>query len=96
MDNLKDFLSILEESESFLNEQAPKVEVEHTGILEIPEGKSFNQMPIKHFRSLMKRKGRAPVMRALLNLERWNKGREGHAHVAAHARKIINALKEED
>jgi hypothetical protein len=32
-------------------------------------------------------------MLALLNLERWNKGREGHNHIATWARKMIDAVK---
>jgi hypothetical protein len=94
MGKLRDMLQKLDEE--FLYEKGPKVEVEHEGILDIPEGKSFNDMPISHFKNLMGKKGRAPVMRALLNLERWNKDRAGYEHIAKHARKVIDALKEEE
>ena len=67
------------------------IKVEHPGILEIPEGKGFDDMPQAHYISLAKKKGRGAVMRALLNLERWNQ--EKAPSVSNKARTIINGLK---
>ena len=80
--------------DGLLSEESTKdIKVEHPGILEVPEGKHFSDLPISHYKDLMKKKGNAPVMRALLNLERWNK--EKNPSVAAKARKIIDSVKEE-
>ena len=74
---------------------APDIKVKNPGILEIPEG-AFNEWGVgklvKHFISLAKKKGKAAVMRAVVNLERWNKNDD--PDIAKKARSVINALKE--
>jgi len=49
------------------------IEVQNPGMLEVPEGKSIQDLPVKHFKALIDKKGRAPIIRALTNLEIWNK-----------------------
>lgn len=67
------------------------IKVENPGILEVPEDKGFGELPISHYIALEEKKGRAAVMRALLNLERWNSKK--HPNISNKAREIINALK---
>lgn len=49
------------------------IEAENPGILEVPEGKSVQDLPVSHFKKLIDKKGRSSVIRALTNLEVWNK-----------------------
>lgn len=73
------------------SEKPEDIKVKHPGILDIPAGRHFYEMPEEHYIKLAKDKGKAAVMRALENLHRWNK--EKHPGVASKAGKIINALK---
>jgi hypothetical protein len=50
-----------------------KIKAKNEGILEVPDGKNVDDLPIKHFKSLIDKKGREPIIRALTNLEVWNK-----------------------
>lgn len=68
------------------------IKAKNPGLLQIPEGKKFYEMPLSHYVSLAKSKGRAAVMRGLLNLERWNK--QQNPGISEKARGIINKLKE--
>jgi hypothetical protein len=87
--NLKEVL------DNIMNEQDTQdIKVKHSGILDIPENKNFWDMPIKHFNDLMSKKGRAAIMRALTNLERWNKNK--NPEISKKARKIIDAVKEKE
>ena len=56
-----------------LNEQAVEIEVKHEGILEVPEGKNVEDLPISHFVDLAKKKGLSKITKALNNLQVWNK-----------------------
>lgn len=47
----------------WLNESSP--------VLEVPEGSSVTDLPLKHFVGLVQRKGRKEIVRALTNLEVW-------------------------
>ena len=49
------------------------IEVKNSGILEVPEGKKFWQLPLSHYEDLVKRKGYGKIIRALTNLKTWNK-----------------------
>lgn len=49
------------------------IEAENSGILEVPEGKSVQDLPVSHFKKLIDKKGRVSIIRALTNLEVWNK-----------------------
>lgn len=49
------------------------IEAENLGILEVPEGKSVQDLPVSHFKKLIDKKGRTSIIRALTNLEVWNK-----------------------
>lgn len=46
---------------------------ESSPVLEVPEGTSVMDLPLKHFVELVKRKGRKDVVRGLTNLEVWFK-----------------------
>lgn len=50
-----------------------EIEVKHEGILEVPEGKTVDQLPMSHFEKLAKKKGLSKITRALNNLQVWNK-----------------------
>ena len=52
-----------------------KIKPKNEGILELKEGESVVNMPLSHFIKLARSKGKAAVMRALNNLERWNKNK---------------------
>lgn len=47
--------------------------VTHPGVLEVPAGKSVTSLPAEYFIKLAKKKGRGLIVRALMNLYRWNK-----------------------
>lgn len=63
----------LYESFGRLHEQDVEIEVKHEGILEVPEGKNVDDLPISHFEKLAKKKGLSKITRALNNLQVWNK-----------------------
>lgn len=54
-------------------EQDVEIEVKHEGILEVPEGKNVDDLPISHFEKLTKKKGLGKITKALNNLQVWNK-----------------------
>lgn len=56
-----------------IKEQDTKIEVKHEGILEVPEGKNVDELPISHFVKLAKKKGLSKITKALNNLQVWNK-----------------------
>lgn len=45
--------------------------VESSEVLEVPDGESVTSLPVKHFVSLVDKKGRKKIVRALTNLEVW-------------------------
>ena len=47
--------------------------VTHPGILEVPVDISVQDLPTSHFINLAKKKGRNAIVKALMNLYRWNK-----------------------
>lgn len=55
--------------------EAVEIEVENPGVLEVPEGKNVEDLPIKHFVALANKKGLATVTKALNNLQVWNKNK---------------------
>ena len=56
-----------------LKEQNVEIEVKHEGILEVPEGKNVDDLPLSHFEKLAKKKGLGKITKALNNLQVWNK-----------------------
>jgi hypothetical protein len=48
------------------------VKIKHPEILEVPKDKLFWDLPISHYKNLVKKVGLTPVVRALLNLESYN------------------------
>lgn len=81
---------------NYLKKAVPTSEIkaEHPGLLELPEDKGFEEVSLSHYINLAKSKGRAAIMRGLLNLERWNKNKK--PSISAKARKIINQLKKNE
>jgi hypothetical protein len=69
-------------------------EVSHPGILEVPEGKSIEEIPKSHFEELIKSKGRGAVIKALENLVRWNKSKK--PSLSNWAAGMVNSLKEKE
>ena len=70
--------------------EAVNVQAENEGILEVPEGKKVNELGLDHFVKLAKKKGLAPVAKALVNLERWNK--DQNKELSAWAKDMIQKL----
>ena len=64
---------VREESYKRLKEQDVEIEVKHKGILEVPEGKNVDDLPVSHFVNLAKKKGLSKITKALNNLQVWNK-----------------------
>lgn len=56
-----------------LSEQDAEIEVKHEGILEVPDGKNVDDLPMSHFEKLAKKKGLSKITKALNNLQVWNK-----------------------
>lgn len=56
-----------------LTEKDVEIEVKHEGILEVPEGKNVEDLPVSHFVNLAKKKGTGKITKALNNLQVWNK-----------------------
>ena len=66
------------------------IETKNPGILEVPEGKNVDNLPVKHFKALIDKKGRAPIIRALTNLEVWNKN--DNKSLSSWAKKMKKSL----
>jgi len=81
-------------------EDPSKIKVENPGVLEVPEGKDVEKLPFSHFKNLAKKKGREKVVRALMNLYRWNKGKGGDkgkiANWAKSTQEKLSASMEKD
>ena len=69
-----------------------KIKTKNPGILDIPSGKSFHSVPLKHYIDLAKSKGKGPVMKALNNLVRWNK--KDDSGLSDKAKAIVDKLKD--
>lgn len=67
-----------------------EIQAKNEGILEVPENKSVQDLPVKHFKSLIDKKGRTPIIRALTNLEVWNKN--DNKSLSAWAKKMKKSL----
>jgi len=68
-----------------------KIAVKHENVLGLKKGGFMKFTAGAAIRKAKKSKTKAFVMKALVNLERWNK--KGNPKVAKHARSIINQLK---
>lgn len=55
----------------YLSEQKVRIAVKHPGILEVPEGKDVEDLPLSHFQDLIKKKGWAEISKAIINLKVW-------------------------
>lgn len=67
------------------------VEVKNAGILEVPEGKSVDELPQSHFESLIDKKGYEAIIRALNNLAVWNKN--DNKSLSSWAKDMMDKLK---
>lgn len=56
-----------------LREQDVEIEVKNKGILEVPENKNVDDLPMSHFEKLVKKHGLSKITKALNNLQVWNK-----------------------
>lgn len=43
------------------------------GVLEVPSNKEVDDLSVSHFKKLIDKKGREPIIRALTNLQNWFK-----------------------
>jgi len=68
-----------------------KIKVKNPGVLNIPEGKNFWDMPLSHFINLAKTKGKKEISAAINNLVRWNKN--DNPSISKKASAIMNKLK---
>ena len=68
-----------------------RIPVRHEGVLKIPKGKKFWQMPMSHYDKLVGAKGYASISRALTNLEVFNRKKD--PTVAARASRIADQLR---
>ena len=55
--------------------EATNIDVKNPGILEVPQGKNVEDLPQSHFNKLVDKIGYDKVVRALTNLEVWNKNK---------------------
>lgn len=67
------------------------VEVKNAGILEVPEGKSVDELPQSHFEYLIDKKGYEAIIRALNNLAVWNKN--DNKSLSSWAKDMMDKLK---
>lgn len=72
-------VEIDEQSEEIINdrfkliEQKIKIPIKHPGMLEVPEGKDVEKLPLEHFKKLVVKKGFAEISKSLINLKVWMK-----------------------
>ena len=59
-----------------LKEEDTQIEVENPGLLEVPEGKNVDDLPLSHFVKLVNKKGLDKIVRGLNNLQVWNKNKD--------------------
>ena len=67
--------------------------VESSPVLEVPEGKNVMDLPLKHFVSLVQKKGMKQVVRGLTNLEVWFKYKK--PELSKWAKKMKEDLRKE-
>lgn len=53
--------------------EGTEIPVKHPGVLEVPEGKNVDDLPMSHFEKLANKKGLGKITKALNNLQVWNK-----------------------
>lgn len=75
-----------------LEEESVDIDVENEGILEVPKGRNVNELPLSHFEKLVDKKGYAPIIRALNNLQVWN--RKTNRSLSNWAGRVMKKLKD--
>ncbi len=63
----------LKRIDKYITEKKNWGKVTHPGILEVPKGTGVSDLPLKHFIKLAEKKGLSAIVKALMNLYRWNK-----------------------
>jgi len=87
----EEYLDSITEEELEEAKKGVRIKVKHPGILEVPEGKNVMDLPLEHFIKLAKKKGYAAIIRALNNLQVWNKNR--NKKLANWAKKMKEQLR---
>lgn len=64
---------IIERYTRLKEKETPNIEVKNKGVLEVPEGKNVDDLPLSHFVKLANKKGSSKITKALNNLQVWNK-----------------------
>ena len=82
---------IQKDTEILTESDTENIKVKNEGVLEIPEGKSFSDMPISHFISLAKKLGKGEVSRAINNIARWNENKS--PETSKKAKSLMDSLK---
>lgn len=77
----------------YIQEQDVNIDVKHEGILEVPENKNVDDLPLSHFVNLVNKKGLSAIVRALNNLQVWNKNK--NPKLSKWAKNIISKLNKE-
>ena len=72
-DEYKKEFGIVERFTRLKEKETPNIEVKNKGILEVPEGKNVDDLPLSHFVNLANKKGLSKITKALNNLQVWNK-----------------------
>ena len=67
-----------------------EIEVKNPGLLEVPEGKNVEDLPLSHFVSLVNKKGLLEVTKGLNNLQVWNRKKD--PKLSKWADNMINKL----
>jgi len=67
------------------------IEVKNEGLLDVPEGKSVDELPFSHFVRLVDSKGYEEIMRGLNNLNVWNKNK--NSSLSTWAENMMSKLK---
>ena len=62
-----------EDEEDYGLDEGVEIEVKNKGVLEVPEGKNVDDLPMSHFEKLVKKNGLSKITKALNNLQVWNK-----------------------
>lgn len=74
-----------------MEEQTIEINVKHPGLLEVPDGKNVDDLPMSHFEKLVQKNGLSKITRALNNIQVWNTNRNPKLSRWAH--NMINKLK---
>jgi hypothetical protein len=66
-------MKIIDKIDRYLGEGTEDIKAEHEGVLSVPSDKKVTELGVEHFVERAKKVGRGKVVKALMNLYRWNK-----------------------